>query len=271
VSIPVTFNGLSVNVPENGDPGWGPDVTALLVELANNAAVVSALVQNIRVSGASPTTVLNTDFGVGVNVASPSVVNLPSGAGSIGQLFFIYDASGLAQTNNITVTPDGSDTIQGASSYVIRTNYGGVFLTFDNTTWQVLSEVRNDLRTPLRTLQPAANASYVEGGITGVSAFPSVGNLQSSTVTLSGSNAYQFIVSLNSGESFVGFASFNGSRVSALSDPDGVFLTSDAGTGIYVSKSAASSVISVKNRMGSSKNIEVKTLTTAISTVAAWS
>lgn len=271
MSIPVTFNGLSVNVPENGDPGWGPDVTALLVELANNAAVVSSLTQNIRVSTSTPTTVLTTDFGVGVNVASASVVNLPAGASSIGQLFFIYDASGAAQTNSITITPDGSDTIQGASSYVIRTNYGAVFLTFDNTTWQVLSEVRNDLRTPVRTAQSATNTSYVAGGITGVSAFPSVSNLQSSTVTLSGSSAYQFIVSLDSGESFVGFTSFNASTISALSDPDGLFLTSDAGTGIYVSKSSGSAVLSVKNRMGSSKNIEVKTLTTAISNVAAWS
>jgi hypothetical protein len=270
VSIPVTFNGLSVNVPENGDPGWGPDVTALLVELANNAAVVSSLTQNIRVSTSTPTTVLTTDFGVGVNVASASVVNLPAGASSIGQLFFIYDASGTAQTNAITVTPNGSDTVQGAASYVIRTNYGGVFLTFDNTTWQVLSEVRSDLRTPVRTLQ-GTNASYVAGGITGVSAFPSVSDLQTSTVTLSGSNAYQFIVSLDSGESFVGFTSFNASAISALSDPDGVFLTSDAGTGVYVSKSPGSAVLSVKNRMGSSKNIEVKTLTTAISTSTAWS
>ena len=104
MSIPVTFNGLSVNVPENGDPGWGPDVTALLVELANNAAVVSSLIQNVRVSSVTPTTILNTDFGVGINVASASVVNLPAGASSIGQLFFIYDSSGAAQTNPITVT-----------------------------------------------------------------------------------------------------------------------------------------------------------------------
>lgn len=270
MGIPVTFNGLSVTVPESGDPGWGPDVTALLVELAGNAAVVSSLIQNIRVSTSTPVTVLTTDFGVGADVASASVVNLPAGASAIGQLFFLYDASGAAQTNNITVTPDGSDTIQGQSSYVIRTNYGGVFLTFDANEWVVLSEITNTLKTPLRSLQ-GTNASFVDAGVVGVTSFPSVANLQSATVTLSGSNAYKFIVSLNSGESFEGYTSYNASTVSAVSDPDGVFLVSDAGTGVYVGKSVASNVVTIKNRMGSAKNIEFKSLTASVQSSTAWS
>jgi hypothetical protein len=52
--------------------------------------------------------------------------------------------------------------------------------------------------------------------------------------------------------------------VSALSDPSGVFLEADSGTGIYVSKSAGSADISIKNRTGGSITLISRFLTNVI-------
>ena len=41
-----------------------------------------------------------------------------------GRLFTIKDIGGSASTNNITVQITGTDQVDGASSYVISTNYG---------------------------------------------------------------------------------------------------------------------------------------------------
>lgn len=54
------------------------------------------------------------------------------------RLFIIKDESGAAGTNNITVATEGAETIDGAASYTISTNYGVVRMYSDGTnlyTW----------------------------------------------------------------------------------------------------------------------------------------
>ena len=57
-------------------------------------------------------------------VTMPEVVTTHSWG--IGQVWTIVDAAGTAGTNNITINARGTDTINGASSYVINSNYGSV-------------------------------------------------------------------------------------------------------------------------------------------------
>jgi hypothetical protein len=269
VGTPVTFNGLSVVVPSNGDQGWGNDVSALLIELANNAAVISALVQNIRVANATPVTILNTDYAVGVDVPSASQVDLPPGVASIGQLFIVYDASGSASSNPITITPFGSDTINGAASYVLATDRGVVTLQYDSFTWVVVSQVSGFMPNPFYGSQPG-NRSYVSAAAVGLN-FPTVSDGQQSTVQLSGTSSYELVVSLGTGQSISLHTSFASAEVTAVSDPSGLFLPTDAGVGIYVFKSAGSGFIGFKNRMGASVTIEVKSLTARVVGTSSWS
>lgn len=54
MSIPITYNSVSYDIPTYGDEGWGPDVTAYLVALANGSLT--------RAGGLFPLT-NNVDFG----------------------------------------------------------------------------------------------------------------------------------------------------------------------------------------------------------------
>ena len=50
---------------------------------------------------------------------------MPSALGvAAGRFFVIKDIGGAASTNNITVHISGTDTVDGASSHVIASNFG---------------------------------------------------------------------------------------------------------------------------------------------------
>jgi hypothetical protein len=74
----------------------------------------------------SPYTALATDFYIGVNNAATTTINLPAASTvPAGQVLVIADESGAAASHQITITPNGADTINGSnSSIVIKSNYG---------------------------------------------------------------------------------------------------------------------------------------------------
>ena len=61
-------------------------------------------------------------------VGAATTVNLPAAALRTKEIK-IADGKHDAATNNITIVPDGSESIYGASSYVIDGNGGSVVLT----------------------------------------------------------------------------------------------------------------------------------------------
>lgn len=142
--------------------------------------------------------------------------------------------------------------------------------TSDATRGSVVSLDTFVAQLALRKSPNTTNTSMVSGVAAGA-AFPSVTDLQTATVTLeSQSNSFAFVVSLSTGESIEFHASQATAEISAVSDPSNLFLLTDAGTGIFVSKSAASSVISIKNRMGGSRNIGVSFLSGHVSAATSW-
>jgi hypothetical protein len=73
-----------------------------------------------RVTTAASYTATNYDEYVGVtSTAAARTITLPTSAGgngvAAGQALIIHDESGGAGTNNITITPNGSELIVGAS------------------------------------------------------------------------------------------------------------------------------------------------------------
>jgi hypothetical protein len=71
---------------------------------------------------------VSTDTFLLVNIASASTINLPSATLRSGYPLTIKDTSGAANTNNITINRNGSDTINGLTAVKITSNYGGFTL-----------------------------------------------------------------------------------------------------------------------------------------------
>lgn len=74
------------------------------------------------------------DYYIGVNVISPSVINLP--AGPIGKIYVVKDISGTADTNPITI--QDVTTIDGAATAVINTAYGSLTFIFNGIEWSLV-------------------------------------------------------------------------------------------------------------------------------------
>ena len=62
-------------------------------------------------------------------------VTLQTATLTAGRVVIVKDESGLAGTNNITVATQGAETIDGAATVVISTNYGVVRLYSNGTNW----------------------------------------------------------------------------------------------------------------------------------------
>lgn len=100
----------------------------------------------------------------------------------------------------------------------------------------------------------------------------SAGNLATGTVTFStSSDAFGFIVEFSTerGAIFCS-AGYSGTGITVTSDVGGYFLSSDAGTGVYIFKSATTNVISIKNRLGGTRTIKVTILTDGVATLSAF-
>ena len=90
--------------------------------------------------GAYPYTLLAADSAtvVLVDTSSARTINLPAASGG-EYYYFIKDATGSAQTNNITITPNGSDEIENVNaSYLIDWNNGSLGMISDGTSkWAI--------------------------------------------------------------------------------------------------------------------------------------
>lgn len=66
-------------------------------------------------------------------------INLLAASGVIGQRLVIVDTAGQAATNNITITPNGSDTIQGENSNLtVNVNNASIDLLASSSTAYVI-------------------------------------------------------------------------------------------------------------------------------------
>jgi hypothetical protein len=80
-------------------------------------------------SAQSPYEAEATDTFILVSTATGAVtIDLMAASAVDGYPVAVKDSSGNANTNNITITANGSDTIEGSASITINTDYGGVKL-----------------------------------------------------------------------------------------------------------------------------------------------
>lgn len=129
MSTAVTWNTSSYSIPSSGEVSWSA-LSLFLIDLANNAQTTNTQIMGVRVALTTPVTISNTDFTVATKLTSPAAVAVTLPTGTNGRVFTIVDATGDAGTNNITVSGNGGQTINGATSYVINTNRGWVMVQF---------------------------------------------------------------------------------------------------------------------------------------------
>lgn len=131
------IGGSSFSIPAAGEVGW-PSLSNFLIALQNAQSTESQKIA-IRTATTTPISVASaTDCVVRVelSVAGPSSVVLPAGVN--GQYFVIVDGLGDASTNNITITANGAETINGQASLVIDQDYGAYALCFRSGNWTVV-------------------------------------------------------------------------------------------------------------------------------------
>lgn len=88
----------------------------------------------------TPYTVLSSDTNKAlvIDTSSAKTLNLPTAANAM--YLYFKDQDGTAATNNITITPNGSDTIDGVNaSITIDENYGSYTLVSDGSSaWYII-------------------------------------------------------------------------------------------------------------------------------------
>lgn len=114
----------------------GTNTTQLATAAFVYAAARSSHVQAITTASG---TVTVADQYVGVNFAGACAIALNAGSTfNVGQRITFKDESGAAATNNITLTANGTDKIDGASTAVINQNYGSLKLLWTGSTWSIV-------------------------------------------------------------------------------------------------------------------------------------
>ncbi len=116
----LVFNGTSSTI----------STTTQVPEVLSNNAV------KVTTPGAYPYTTIPQDTLILVDTSSPRTIT-PLASPTTGQVHRIKDNVGSGNSNNITITPSGKN-IDGASSFVINTNYGSVDIVYNGTQWNVV-------------------------------------------------------------------------------------------------------------------------------------
>jgi hypothetical protein len=154
--------GVMVSAAAGGSFGTAP------ISTSGAASLLGALRFGIRtIASGSSDTVLSTDYVVGWNksTSSASIENLPGcNSSSIGRSLVVSDLKG--DTNSgayaITIAPNGSNTIGGASTWQITAAFGSITLTCDGVSnWTAIPSV--EYQTPI-TVGVAGSSSGVPTG-----------------------------------------------------------------------------------------------------------
>ena len=156
----VTFNGVSYSVPAVNEEDW-QSLSNYLIALQNAAVSGGPVSSAVRVSALATTAVATSDYAVLINYTSgAATVNLP--AGVAGQVFYISDASGTAATNNITINPDGANTILGGASLVVDRNSEVIGLIFSGGNWYRIGQSFPDAVSVAGTVTPFGLAAFLD-------------------------------------------------------------------------------------------------------------
>lgn len=91
---------------------------------------------DVIVTSSTAYTLKRDDVMLNSNQSAPVIHTLPlANLYHENRIYTIKDVTGNAFTNNITIQRQGSDTIDGNTTYIINTNYGSAMFYSDGTNW----------------------------------------------------------------------------------------------------------------------------------------
>lgn len=193
------------NIPIAGELSWA-SLSDFLNALAGSAQSTTAQKFAVRKATTTPITVsATTDCIIASNLASPGAVAVTLPAGANKQIFAIIDDRGDADSNNITITPNGSDTVRGAATLVLSSKRECVILCYNSsdTDWKIVSRSSGNgtpFANPMTTL-----GDTIYGGASGVATRLAAGT--SGQLYLSaGGAAPSWTNTITTGKSVVGSA-----------------------------------------------------------------
>ncbi len=139
---PVTLllrRGLATNVNgadtyfAQGEPGYTTDGNVVYVSDGTHQYPVSGHVQRTAVSDAAYQALVTDHLIAYTALTAPRTVTLPSA--TVGQVIIVKDETGSAGTHTITVAAPAGETIDGAASVALSTNYGVVRCYASGSAW----------------------------------------------------------------------------------------------------------------------------------------
>ena len=160
------------SIPAAGELNWAA-LSNFLNALADGAQSTTFQKFAVRKAVVTPDVVASSDCIVvtDLTVAGAVAVTIPAGANK--QVFFVVDGKGDANTNNITLTPTGADTIDGGATLAMTGDGEGIGLVYNSadTDWKIFVHFNQ--------------AGSVIGGFTASRAIVSdgSGNLSAATTT----------------------------------------------------------------------------------------
>lgn len=114
--------------------GSGTSVQITSGGTLNTSALITSIYTQLALAGNLVIGASDTYTHYLVSTAAARAITLPAASGVTAGRFYIFsDSTGGAATYNITISRAGSDTIEGATSYVINTAYETVTLVSDGT------------------------------------------------------------------------------------------------------------------------------------------
>ena len=127
------------------------DSTTLVVDATNNRVGVGTnaptsslhVVGSVTKSHTTKTanyTMTESDYTVLCDTTSGGfTISLPAASGCSGRIYVIKKITGNSGTNNITIDPNGSETIDGATTYALQCR-SNVIIQSDGSNWWILAE-----------------------------------------------------------------------------------------------------------------------------------
>jgi len=128
--------GIYMNSPADGKFKLAADGSGADDITISGSVVFDAGMTVKHVSKSENYTATVNDYIIGVDTTGGAVtITLASALVSAGAVYIIKDEGGDAGSNNITIATEGSETIDGAASKTVSTNYATTRLYSDGTNW----------------------------------------------------------------------------------------------------------------------------------------
>ena len=116
--------------------GNGVNVTNGVISVVGNGVVNTTLVNNAASPYTLDSAAVTPNYYLGV-VGTGAAISILLTAGTEGRVVVIKSEAG--QTSNITITPNGAETIENAATYtILAATDGAVTLIFSGTNWNAV-------------------------------------------------------------------------------------------------------------------------------------